>query len=1062
MKDCGGARTPPLLMNPKDLTRQFREAAWRGSADVESFVVVAATMPAPDLQNCLGVLMDRKAVSEGRPHALRCAVFKTVCERGARRELFVPLVRALKAADPVAKGIFVELLPKINSVSGHRELVELFRHPQLEIRQRARDVMAQVGGKTAFSVLHHLCEQSDFPGRIEAIEAMVALAGYHAIPALHATLAVGTTEERLQALDFLGDDRIITKNRSEALEAIAAALDDTVDRVVFGAIDAFSHLATEDDYLRYVSPKLESGDLTVVQAVVRGFKRYCSARTIRLLGEQLRIGPKTVRLTVLDVLEEMGNEEVLPTVAEALEHKQIEVRLRAAKLLENLAQQKKIDIARTLTWLLRSKDTDVKRVAADLAKRIGDPDGTLWPQLLRFLRDEDWWVRERVTDALVEMAGTNLTRHAVGMLDEDSPILRRYAVELLMRLKDPQSLGALVRTAGEDEDWWVAERAVEALGVIGDARAVPYILDFMNREPELRFACVATLAELNDPAAAGPIASLIPDADDELLLPILTALDELNDPQHAEAVMPLTDHLDFELRKRARDLIQRWRVEAEFKDWQTEAAERLSTLDRLLWATAKAGADDLLLGSGRRPYIKKMGETSALVRNEFTDEQVRGLIFPNLSVQQIAQIEVGKDVDFSYEVKAAALRFRVNVFLEHHGLCAVFRIVKNEIPDLQTLGLPELVRSFGDLRNGLVLVGGPTGSGKSTTLAALIDYINRTYARHIITLEDPIEVLHTSKKSQINQRELGTHTADFKGALRSTLREDPDVILVGEMRDLDTISFAISAAETGHLVFGTVHTTSAENTVDRIINSFPYGQQPQVRSILSSSLRAVVCQYLVPRKDGTGRVPSVEIMLNNEAVANLIRQGKTYQIPNVIATARETGMQSMDHELMRLYREGQISSGDGYMRAQNKSEFEAVVAELDGNTSRSERLAGGDGSGRESLLRDSGNFNASAAEVLAAAKLQPGVLDAPTEEVRRAQPGEGRWVSAEAANPGPAEARRSRQSSEAKRGLPPQFGVRPEAAPNSNATEREGRPRSTDPAAMPSNAAIIRRPGKED
>ena len=191
-------------------------------------------------------------------------------------------------------------------------------------------------------------------------------------------------------------------------------------------------------------------------------------------------------------------------------------------------------------------------------------------------------------------------------------------------------------------------------------------------------------------------------------------------------------------------------------------------------------------------------------------------------------------------------------------------------------------------------------------------------------------MLHEPKRSLINQRELGTHTTEFREALRSTLREDPDVILVGEMRDLATISFAISAAETGHLVFGTVHTASADNSVDRIINAFPFGQQPQVRTILASSLRAVVCQYLVPRKDGKGRIPSVEIMLNNEAVSNLIRTGKSYQIPNIISVSRETGMQSMDMELARLFQAGLISADEGYMRAVNKKDFEAIVIEVEG------------------------------------------------------------------------------------------------------------------------------------
>src|SRR5438105_6101621 len=226
------------------------------------------------------------------------------------------------------------------------------------------------------------------------------------------------------------------------------------------------------------------------------------------------------------------------------------------------------------------------------------------------------------------------------------------------------------------------------------------------------------------------------------------------------------------------------------------------------------------------------------------------------------------------------------------------------------------------MKNGVVLVGGPTGSGKSTTLAALIDYINRTSARHIMSLEDPIEVVHPRQLSLVNQREIGTHSKSFARALRSTLRADPNVILVGEMRDLTTIEFTVTAADTGHLVFGTVHTVSAATTVDRLVSGFPPGQQAQVRSTLADSLRAVVCQHLLKERNGPGRVLALEILLNNDAVANMIRKGKSYQLPSLIATSHEQGMQLMDADLLRLLKEGRISAEDAYMKATTKKNFE--------------------------------------------------------------------------------------------------------------------------------------------
>ncbi|MFT6396510.1 MAG: twitching motility protein PilT [Bradymonadia bacterium] len=934
-------------MNSKDILRTFKEARFADSSDVENWVLAVTPINAADAQACFLILQDRRFAQDARVHKFRCALLKRLLARTAEydeynlalRELFIPLLRSARGADEAVREFLIEVLPLVNNVSGHRELVLLFKHTDPGIRAFAKTVCEKVGGKTVFSLLVELCGQPDFPGRMEALDACVRMAGYHAIPALKNVISAGVTDEKLSALKMLGDPELVSKNRQGALEAILVATEDINDDVSMSAVGAFGSVAEEDDFFRYIVPRLENANIRLICTIVRATLCFRSSRTLGMLKEQLLLGPKTVRLAVLDSLEAMAHEDVLPVVAEALNHKQIEVRLRAAKVLENLATRGSIDVARTIVWLLRSRDVDVKRIAADLARRVGDPEGKLWPQLFRFLRDEDWWVRERITDALVELAGLELTRHVVGLLQDESPVVRRYSVDMLMKLEDPNSLGALVRVVQADDDWWVRERAVEAIGALGDNRAVPYIVDFLHKEEDLELICIDVLAELGDKRAAPHVAQYLDEADLDLTLVVFDCLEALNDHEQASAIMPFTENLDHRVRSRARAIIRRWHLDAQFNDWEGDEAGNMGTLDRLLWAMVRAGGDDLLVAAGRRPYIKRMGEVNPLVKNVFTDEQMRGLLYPHMSTNQIADLEQrGADVDFSYEVTAAGLRFRANVFRERGGLAAVFRVVRNQIPAMEELGLPPIVHTFGDLKNGLVLVGGPTGSGKSTTLAAIIDYINRTYAKHIITLEDPIEVIHETKKSLINQRELGTHSSDFRSALRSTLREDPDVILVGEMRDIETISFAISAAETGHLVFGTVHTTTADTSVDRIINAFPIGQQPQVRTILASSLRSVICQYLVPRKDGRGRVPAVEVMVNSDAIANLVRKGKTYQIANVVATSRELGMQSMDNDLTRLYKEGIISSEEGYMRAVNKNDFEAVVVENESGSPRTVKL----------------------------------------------------------------------------------------------------------------------------
>jgi twitching motility protein PilT len=335
-------------------------------------------------------------------------------------------------------------------------------------------------------------------------------------------------------------------------------------------------------------------------------------------------------------------------------------------------------------------------------------------------------------------------------------------------------------------------------------------------------------------------------------------------------------------------------------------------------------ADDLFLHAGRPPSIKRLGKVELLGSTVLDAQAIRELLLPHLSHDQRLALEAKRDVDFSYQLAERDQRFRVNVFAHYTGLGAVFRAVRDEIAGLDALGVPAIVRSFAELPHGLVLVGGPTGAGKSTTLAALIDHMNRSSSRHIVTIEDPIEVVHKRVRSLINQRELGSHTRSFQAALRSTLRQDPDVILVGELRDLDTIAFAVTAAETGHLVLGTVHTSAADATLDRLINAFPTKQQSQVRSMLAESLRAVTCQYLVRTPEG-GRALAVEVMINNEAIRSLIRKGKTFQIPSIIATSREHGMQLMDSELLRLVKEGRADLDDAYPKVLDKRAFEVAL-----------------------------------------------------------------------------------------------------------------------------------------
>lgn len=325
----------------------------------------------------------------------------------------------------------------------------------------------------------------------------------------------------------------------------------------------------------------------------------------------------------------------------------------------------------------------------------------------------------------------------------------------------------------------------------------------------------------------------------------------------------------------------------------------MDVLELLLFAK-KESASDVHISSGEPPMIRIHGEMRKLDAPPLPREEVHNMLYGILNDQQRKTYEEFHELDFAIALTEAG-RFRINAFLQSRGESIVFRTIPTVIPSLEQLNMPKIIGDLTKKEKGLVLVTGPTGSGKSTTLAAMIDLINREEKCHILTVEDPIEFVHQSKNSLVNQRELGSHTHSFANALRSALREDPDVILVGEMRDLETISLALTAAETGHLVFGTLHTSSAPKTVDRIIDVFPAEQQEQVRAMFSESIQAVVTQVLLKRKDGKGRTAALEIMIGTPAVRNLIRENKIAQIPSSLQTGRQHGMQTMDQALIDMY-----------------------------------------------------------------------------------------------------------------------------------------------------------------
>jgi len=613
----------------------------------------------------------------------------------------------------------------------------------------------------------------------------------------------------------------------------------------------------------------------------------------------------------------------LPTVGYATQQKIVDALMR-------LSAEKPDEVAQLTIPLLASGEaatrTAVIKILLSLPNRVG-----VIRSYIEFSKTLAGFVRDRTIDSLREF-GTDLVEPVIELLRHGDSEVRAAAVGLAATFEDKRLAAPLIDLL-RDADWWVRVTAADTLGRLKDPQSVEPLVAALA-DPELRWSAIDALGRIGDVRALPALGKLLADPQPGVRIEVMQALTHFNHPQVINALTNCaTRDPDRSVRTHALDLIQalnaRGSTNADVSAIRGAALTAQAVagdpkLHAMLMATRNQGASDLHVAVGQPPLIRLAKDLVRAQGEPLTAEMTRATLFEILTEKQKETLEREHQLDFCYWVPQAG-RYRGNVFFDHRGYSAVFRVIAEQPPTINDLGMPAHLAEIADYHQGIVIVCGPTGSGKSTTLAALVNIFNETRSDHIITLEDPIEFVHPFKNCLINQREVGSHTESYARALRAALREDPDVIVIGELRDNESVALALTAAETGHIVLGTLSSTSAPKAIDRIISSFSVDDQPQIRASLSESLKFVIAQRLLPAKGAKRQVAAFEVLRGTSTIANMIRDEKTFQIYSAMQIGRSQGMQTFDEALRDLVRREQITPETAYLAANKKEDFEAMV-----------------------------------------------------------------------------------------------------------------------------------------
>ncbi|MEA2491154.1 MAG: twitching motility protein PilT, partial [Acidobacteriota bacterium] len=602
------------------------------------------------------------------------------------------------------------------------------------------------------------------------------------------------------------------------------------------------------------------------------------------LWQRLAQDPETlIREKALTVLASKAPASSIPLFVQQLPQVGYSVQQVLIEALTRAAATQPPAFADQLLPLVASGDAQTRTAVLKILLGMQDTHDVV-KRYIRFSKTLAGFVRDRALESL-RIFGDRVIEPAIELLHDPDEELRAAAISVASAFDDPRIVPATIGLL-QDPDWWIRIAAAETLGRSKDPRAVEPLVGALT-DPDVKWTAVEALGHIGDARALPALGRMLADPAANVRIEVMQALKNFRHPQVTQALTKIaTTDPDRNVRLRAVDLLEEIAVRdhdpgnvhaVRNEAMLARAIQGDVRLNSFLISTRNSGASDFHLSVGQPPIIRMAADLLRAQGEAFTAEQTQSMLQEMLTEKQWAMLQEYQQIDFCYTIPQAG-RYRGNVFLDHRGYNGVFRVIPEKPPTIQDLGLPPQLAEIADFHQGLVIICGPSGSGKSTTLAALVNLFNETRNDHVLTMEDPVEFVHPFKNCLINQREVGSHTQSFARALRAALREDPDVIVIGELRDNESVSLALTAAETGHIVLGTLNSTSAPKAVDRIISSFPIDEQPQIRASLSESLKYVIAQRLLPAKEGRKQVACFEVLKGTSNVANMIRDEKTFQI----------------------------------------------------------------------------------------------------------------------------------------------------------------------------------------